>query len=164
MLIESKKKLDFLLHKTYHLFGLKLTIYLKYDLKGVCTIGQCRKIQSSVYTIRLHEYLLNKYRSLYLNDVLTHELAHAIQMEHYKYKTKPHGKEWKHIMSLLENTTYNAKLRPTYELHNIKQNFFSYTCKCEHHHKLSKIRHNKILKGKEYICKKCKTLLFKLQD
>ncbi len=155
---KSKERLDALLKKADNLFGVNLKIDLTYDLKGSCTIGQCRKTPNG-YTIRLHEELLYKYGFIYLNDVLNHEFAHAIQMEIYKYKTKPHGKEWKNILSKLENTQYNPKLRPKYEIIKKSKSTYNYKCNCNQIHKLSKTRHNRIQKGTKYICKKCKGFL-----
>ncbi|PID47259.1 MAG: hypothetical protein CR967_04990 [Proteobacteria bacterium] len=161
MLEKTQEKLGVLLKKVCNLFDLDLKITLTFDLKGTCTIGQCRKIKNG-YLIRLHKPLLEKYKQTYLNDVLTHELAHAIQMELYKTKTKPHGKEWKAIMEKLENSPYNPQKRPKYEIPKknlFPKKYFPYTCKCNTPHKLSQTRHNRAKKGTKYICKKCKSFL-----
>lgn len=159
MLEKSKEKLETLLDKAYVLFGLKLNIKLAFDLSGSYIIGQCKKTIDG-YTIRLHEPLLNKYNMIYLNDVLSHEVAHAIQMELYQYKTKPHGVEWKSILSKLENAPYNIKQRPQYDIKTVcSKKRYSYTCKCKTVHELSLVRHNRIKRGIKYICKNCKDFL-----
>ncbi len=154
----AKEALEALLVKVSELFGLKLHIKLSFDLKGTCTIGQCKKLKN-LYHIRLHDRLLNQYRQIYLDDVLTHEVAHAVQMEIYDYKVMPHGKEWRLIMSKLENSPYNPKKRPKYEMLQKQRKRFSYTCECKTLHLLSQTRHNRIKKGTRYMCKKCKGFL-----
>ncbi len=146
------------------LFGIKLTYELRFDLKGTCTIGQCRKIGKDHFIIRLHEPLMEHFGLVYINDVLVHELAHAVQMSLYKIKTKPHGKEWKDIVCALQNRPYSSKDKPNFSsyfnLHVKKLKRFKYTCKCENPHFLSIIRHNKVQrKGVKYVCKICKHFL-----
>lgn len=161
---ESKEALEALNKKVKNLFGLKLNFSLKFDLSGTCTIGQCKKLAKNSYLIRLHSPLLELYRFTYLDDVLTHEVAHAVQIEIYNHKVKPHGIEWKNIMEKLENKAYQPKLRPKYKkLKEITKpkiyKRYAYTCKCKRLHYLSSIRHNRIKKGTIYLCRYCKSSL-----
>lgn len=148
------------------LFGIRLDLKLKFDLKGKSTIGQCKKLKHSTYLIRLHEPLLLHYKKVYIDDVLFHEVAHAVQMEIYKNRVKPHGKEWKQIVSMLKNEVYNPKNDPSYSqyfnTHNIKKSKkFEYMCGCDNSHFLTLIRHNRINKGVRYQCNVCKRVLVK---
>ncbi len=89
----AKKELEALQKKSLALFGFNLHVTLSFDLKGTKVIGQCKQLTKQTYLIRLHKPLLEHYKQIYLNDVLTHEFAHAVQMFTCKSKVKPHGKE-----------------------------------------------------------------------
>ncbi len=162
---KTEEFLQGLEQKALQTFGITLHIQLNYDLKGTRTIGQCKQLSTSTYLIRLHKPLLDAYKELYLNDVLTHEYAHALQMELYKHKVKPHGIEWKRILCKLHDAEYKNIQKPRYEkLHELsmarKYRYFDYTCACEKKHKLSSIRHKRIQYGQVYLCKSCKSPLF----
>lgn len=145
------------------LFNIDIKLSVSYDLKGSCVIGQCKKIKDSSYLIRLHDKLLSCYKLTYLDDVLYHEVAHAVQMQICNINVKPHGKEWKVILETIENRPYIASLRPkyTYFLNNIKRikKRYKYVCNCPDKHFLTQIRHNRNLKGIKYRCRKCKSIL-----
>lgn len=165
----SKERLETLNKRVKNLFGLELSLLIKFDLKGTCTIGQCKKLEKNSYLIRLHDPLLQHYKSIYLDDVLTHEVAHAVQMQLYNHKVKPHGIEWISIIQKLENRDYNPKLRPKYE--KLKEliepkNYrrYAYTCSCNKEHFLSSIRHNRAKNGTIYLCKWCKSPLKQILD
>lgn len=161
---KAKEALNTLNKRVKDLFGLDLNISLSFDLKGNRTIGQCKKITKKTYLIRLHEPLLFHYKEIYLDDVLTHEIAHAVQMELYKNRVKPHGKEWVRVLEGLIDKPYNPKLNPKYEKLkdiSISKSYkkFPYTCKCETIHNLTSIRHERAKKGTIYLCRYCKSML-----
>ena len=104
--------LTYLLTRTHTLFGVDLTITLAFDLKGYRTLGQCKYVEKSHYLIRLHQGLMERYGEVYLEDVLTHEVAHAVQFHLYHNRSQPHGREWREIMTRLEGTPYRKKGRP----------------------------------------------------
>lgn len=164
MQLASKKALEVLSEKVENIFDIRLNFSLKFDLIGVSTIGQCKKINKDSYLIRLHEPLLEYYRTIYIDDVLTHEVAHAVQMKLYNHKVKPHGIEWIDIMEKLENRIYQPKMRPKYKkireiTKSKKYKLYAYTCKCKKTHYLTSIRHNRVKKGTIYLCKYCKNSL-----
>ncbi len=164
MLKKTEEALGVLQEKSQTLFGLNLHVTLSYDLKGIRTIGQCKQLDKKTYIIRLHLPLLQYYKNVYINDVLTHEFAHAIQMHKYKHKVKPHGKEWQEILEILHDKPYEQIAKPKYEeLQNLSQNRkykkYDYTCKCKTTHELTIIRHKRIQSGTQYLCKYCKSLL-----
>ncbi len=152
------------------IFGVELSYDLRFDLKGISTIGQCRKFKDNHYIIRLHKPLMEYFGIVYLKDVLLHEVSHAVQMSLYKSRVKPHGKEWRHIVSTLQDSPYSAKNRPSYseyfKLHvNKNRKKFKYECCCEKPHFLSLIRHNRATKrGFVYTCKICKKPLIKSKN
>lgn len=155
-------KLALLNEKIKNIYGLNLKIELLLNLKGYRLIGQCKKVCKNTYTIRLHKKLLESFKEIYIDDVLTHELAHAVQMELY-LKSKPHSNEWKSILQTLSGKKYSTKNKIDYNLENVvKRRRFIYVCECMEHF-ISTILHNKIqYKKNQYRCKKCKSnLVFK---
>lgn len=156
-------ELEKLKKKICDIFGLTLDICLIFDLKGNRLIGQCKKVSRKKYLIRLHERVLDEYGFTYINDVLTHELAHAVQMELFSKHVKPHGKEWRAILERLEDKPYEVKKRPKYTeflntLPKKQLKHFTYKCKCTTH-QLSSIRHKRAQNGAIYRCKYCKQKL-----
>jgi len=152
--MEIELSLETLLKKASALYNLELNITILTDLSGNRLIGQCKKISKKTYIIRLHKTLLEEFGQSYLDDVLTHEFAHAVQMELFK-NNKPHSREWKGIVEALSGEkygthkiNYNPAKSKTYKT-------YLYKCHCGEH-KLTSIRHNRAVKKRMvYVCKKC---------
>jgi SprT protein len=131
------------------------------DLNKERVLGTCKYISKKLFEIRLNKTLYNKIGDEYLDDVFTHEYAHAITDDLYGLGVKPHGREFKSICRLLgiEGKATTDLL----ERHNItlKSNrsyrTFEYRCDCQTHI-LKKKSHNKAHYG-GYLCKLCKTRL-----
>lgn len=141
-------------------YRLNIDIEFLVNLKGYRIIGQCKRLAKQKYIIRLHEKLLHEHQEIYLNDVLAHELAHAVQMELFP-KSQPHSLEWKNIVSILLNLPYKKIKKVKYETLKYldKRIKFNYKCSCTTH-TLSAIRHNRIVKKThKYHCAKCKAIL-----
>lgn len=125
-----------------------------FDLKGKA--AGMYKVKQSQRMIRYNPYIFARYFSENLSSTVPHEVAHYVVDMMYGMKTtQPHGKEWKKIMSLLNadaSVTCNFDLKglPT---RNYQR--FDYTCSCRTH-ELTRIRHNRILKGAKYLCRHCK--------
>jgi SprT protein len=139
-------------------YNLKIKTAVKINLKGSRLIGQCIKEGRKSYIIRLHAKLLKNYRARYIKDVLTHEFAHAVQMELFN-KSRPHGREWKSVMEGLSGVLYK-KTNIDYCLKNDRTlKTYRYRCSCQEHF-ITSIRHNKIIRGDSiYKCKKCGQIL-----
>ncbi|MDR0407382.1 MAG: SprT-like domain-containing protein [Campylobacteraceae bacterium] len=150
--------LDKLKQKASFYYGLSLKIELSFDLKGCRLIGQCKKLSSKNYLIRLHAKLLKEFNKIYIKDVLTHEFAHAIQMELF-VKSKPHSKEWKNIVEVLSGVEYAKIDKVHYNLADKKRETYPYACSCSKYH-LTSVRHKKVAKKRAvYMCKKCSGVL-----
>ena len=152
-------------------FDLDLEFELRFDLKGYSTLGQCKMLRYNSFLIRLHVKLLERYGRVYLEDVLTHEVAHSVQFALYRNKTKAHGREWKGIMSKLEEKPYEKKSRPKYDTmpYRNKRIYkkFKYNCLCENFtHHLTSITHNRIKRKTHfYTCKRCNApLIYKAEN
>jgi SprT protein len=152
--------------KAQHCFGMHFNIELTFDLKGHSTIGQCRFLGKRHYRIRLHKELTEHYQDAYLHDVLPHELAHAVVIERFKGRAKPHGKEWKETLSTLaEHPPFRLRCSLLSQKKR-RVTRFAYWCECkERVHQLSAIRHNRIVrKSHVYACLVCKHPLKQAQE
>jgi SprT protein len=96
----------------------------------------------------------------FLNDTVPHEVAHLFQTKMYP-DSKPHGQEWRMVMNV---GGYEAKRCHNYNTMAIRKaqknrEIFEYNCKCRVH-KLSKIKHNRFLRGESYYtCRYCRERL-----
>ncbi|MCZ2720305.1 SprT family zinc-dependent metalloprotease [Marinomonas sp. 15G1-11] len=102
--------------------------------------------------IRLNYFMFQQNPDAFLEEVVPHELAHLIAFTLYGPRIRPHGIEWKLVMiralSRIPSRTHNfATPKP--------DQLFDYRCACQEH-QLTIRRHNKILKGTVYLCKKCR--------
>ncbi|MEM0909769.1 MAG: SprT family zinc-dependent metalloprotease [Pseudomonadota bacterium] len=111
--------------------------------------------------IRLNASLLEKHPTYFYNQVIPHELAHLAVYYHFG-RVKPHGKEWKTVMT-------KVYALPPHRCHNLPAEdtsirTFPYQCDCRQI-QLSIRRHNKVIRGKAtYTCNTCGTPLTYLCD
>ena len=96
----------------------------------------------------------------FIQQTLPHELAHLIC-----YQTGGHfghGGHWQLCMIALGRA---PKRCHNYDVRNtLVGGAFVYECDCEREHVISKIKHNRILKGREYFCKFCRQPIRKKGD
>lgn len=90
-----------------------------------------------------------------MNSTVPHEVCHYLA-EFNSNKTVGHGRLWKLFMrhyGYEPNRCHNMTLPES-----IRRTSFTYACSCMEHN-LTKIRHNKILKGTKYYCVHCNSEL-----
>jgi len=158
-------------NKTWNLDIESSQIQVNYSLTSVNKLGTCLTKHTKdrlVSYINLNANLLNEYKEVYINEVVVHEMAHAIVG--HKYPTRmngwkrvmPHGKEFKAVCSHFGNdgkaTTKLFSDSESLKSTRKPMKTFKYVCGCSEHN-LSKVRHNKILKGASYTCRTCKQKL-----
>jgi len=138
----------------YHLQLNLSQIHIDFDLKGR-TSGMFAVKPDSI-RIRYNQIIFSKYFEDALVNTVAHEVAHYVVYSIWGIKkVKPHGKEWKQVMTLFGvkpdvTSNYDVTGLP---LHRQKQ--FNYSCGCMIH-QLSTTRHNKVQKKKAvYKCRKC---------
>jgi SprT protein len=141
--------------------GIRIPVIpVKFNLKG-CTGGQYRYGKEEYFRINLQ--LAEQNLDEYLKQVVQHEFSHYAVHSIYGHNCKPHGKEWKTIMLFvfnLEPKTYHDMDTSTVKTRNVTSNYL-YNCGCQEFN-LTRIRHNKIQKGKIYYCRRCgKQIKFK---
>ncbi|WP_022942427.1 SprT family zinc-dependent metalloprotease [Psychromonas hadalis] len=105
--------------------------------------------------IKINPTLFIHNREQFLQQVIPHEVAHLITFQHYG-KVRPHGKEWKMVMRDIFKRP--ALTTHQFDTQSVAGQQFSYRCLCTTH-QLTIRRHNKVLKGSRYLCKKCQTTL-----
>jgi SprT protein len=125
-----------------------------FDLKG--RAAGMYKVNKSRRVIRFNPYIFAKYFSENLATTVPHEVAHYLVDVLYSMRsTQPHGKEWKSMMAIFgadASVTCNFDLAGLPTRHYQR---FDYSCSCRTH-ELTRIRHNRVLKGTRYHCRRCK--------
>jgi len=101
--------------------------------------------------INFHPLLFSANQTAFIEDVIPHEVSHLLTWQLFG-KVKPHGQEWQAIMLDVfkrpPHTTHN------FAIHDVAGEQFKYVCGCRSH-MLTIRRHNKVLRGTEYQCRKC---------
>ncbi|WP_390605473.1 SprT family zinc-dependent metalloprotease [Alteromonas gracilis] len=104
--------------------------------------------------LNFHPILYRENTSAFLDDVVPHEVSHLLVWTLFG-RVQPHGKEWQSMMI----DVFGCKPDATHKF-DIKgvTRTFEYHCNCDTY-ALSTRRHNNILRGAQYRCKKCSALL-----
>lgn len=105
--------------------------------------------------IKLNPILFTSNKEDFFQQVIPHEVAHLITFQLYG-KVRPHGKEWQHIME--EVFQRPALTTHQLDISKVVGQQFIYHCLCTKH-LLSIRRHNNVIKGNNYRCKQCQSLL-----
>lgn len=91
----------------------------------------------------------------YRQHVIPHEVAHIVVWQCFG-KVKPHGKEWQTVMS----DVFRATPTVTHNMQSslLRDTSVTYRCDCGDVG-LSLRRHNKVLRGQQYQCRRCNQIL-----
>jgi len=100
------------------------------------------------------KFLANKEK--YHNETIPHEVAHLFQNVLYP-KDSTHGIGWQKLMRLVG---LSPKRCHNYDI-TVAVVTFKYICACRKH-EVSKVIHNKMVRGQRRICCKCRSTLVKL--
>lgn len=130
----------------------KLDVY--FDISGTAWAYYQRK--NNQRCIRFNPYLVADHLEETYSDVIPHEVAHFVVDSYYSRRCRPHGSEWKAVMSHFG--IRNPSIRHNKDLSNVpvrRQNRHRYACDCQQH-LLTTTRHNRIQRGlQSYACLKC---------
>jgi len=111
--------------------------------------------------IRLNLGLMQENTAGFLTSTIPHEVAHCA-VGYYWWvcldtHTQPHGPHWQEAMLAMGVTPRRTHNYNT-QNHRKKYKRFLYACQCRTH-KVTKIRHNRIMDGYIYLCRYCKCRL-----
>ena len=126
---------------------------IRFDLRGK-TAGMVLFPATASCIIRYNLPLLKKYGEAFINTTVPHEVSHLIARVVYGPRIKPHGAEWKQIMNLFHASPVRCHNFNTEHAGGRKLRYFDYQCDCRDH-RLSAIRHNRVLQGTVYFCNHC---------
>lgn len=108
--------------------------------------------------VRLNYSLLESHSDIFLKEVIPHEISHLAAFCHYGTRIRPHGKEWQHLM---ENCFgLPAKIYHDFPVTRAREHArpYAYQCACKTHYFTAR-RHNNRLRGSQYVCHQCQTVL-----
>ena len=132
------------------LFGMSIDPVISFDLRGQAA-GQANYRKNK---IRFNRDLLEKYTDEFVHQTVPHEFAHLVAYRKFGHRIRPHGAEWKSVMVALgikPVRTHSFEVVPARRLKR-----FLYKCNClGSSYELTSIRHNRVLQGRLYLCKKC---------
>lgn len=127
---------------------------LDLSLRGKCA-GQAYLQQ---WKVRFNLQLFRDNREAFIKEVVPHELAHLITFQEFGQGVRPHGKEWRWVMEQVMGV--QARTTHRFDVTVSGRQNYLYRCGCpERLHPLTIRRHNRILKGADYICRQCGQIL-----
>jgi SprT protein len=128
---------------------------IRYSLKGK-TAGRAWPLK---WEISLNPRMAALNGDRFVFETVAHEIAHLIA-HIINPKDRPHGSTWESVMLTFGQTP--ARLH-SFDISGLSiprksQARYAYLCKCREHH-ISRVRHNRILRGAEYRCLNCRSVL-----
>jgi len=132
---------------------------VRFDLRGRAA-GQLvyRRVRGRVSqaSFRFNLALYDQDPDRFVKEVVPHEVAHLVAYQLHGSAIKPHGQEWKMVMTeifgLPPTVTHSFAVAPS------NRKAYLYRCACPStEHRLGIIRHNRIRNGAQrYLCRKCR--------
>ncbi len=129
---------------------------LAFDLRGRgagLAVFQPRKSMAEPDLIRLNPVLLEAHPQEMLKETLPHELAHIVAHRLFGPRIKPHGHEWRTVMSAFGKSPEVQHAMPVEPSRKLRR--FLYHCACPSGVELTTIRHKRARRGTGYLCRKC---------
>ncbi len=103
--------------------------------------------------LRFNAVLLQDQPQAFLEEVVPHEIAH-VAVGVIAPRARPHGREWRAVMRLLGVEPRRCHDFDTRRSETRRLRRFEYRCDCDTH-ALTSIRHNRVLAGTVYRCRRC---------
>ena len=126
---------------------------IRFDLRGK-TAGMVVFPAGKMPFIRYNPEILRHNREDFLSQTLPHEVAHLVARRIHGPRIRPHGKEWRAVMTFFGAAPLRCHNYSMEQVQSRKMRLFPYRCVCRHH-QLTAIRHHRILKGQTYLCRHC---------
>ncbi|RKF18870.1 SprT family zinc-dependent metalloprotease [Alginatibacterium sediminis] len=104
-----------------------------------------------VNVLRFNLTLYRENQDHFLEHTVPHEISHLLCFELFG-RVPAHGQQWQSIM----RDVFQLEPMRThqYDVSSVQGKVFDYQCQCSSH-QLTIRRHNKVLKGIEYRCRRC---------
>ncbi|WP_026958258.1 SprT family zinc-dependent metalloprotease [Aliagarivorans taiwanensis] len=151
---------DQLNQKVEHYFQLAEAFFKRnYPRPEVVLSARRSKVAGSAncshWRLRFNQHFYQQQPEQFLAQTVPHEVAHLICHAEFG-RVAPHGKQWQAVMQ----TVFNCPPQRTHSFDTtaVSGQQFDYRCGCQQH-KLSIRRHNKVLRGAQYACRRCGELL-----
>jgi len=126
---------------------------IRFDLTGT-TAGYFKQSADGRTIINYNREILRHNMDDFLARTIPHEVAHMVAYQVFGWKIRPHGKQWKSVMEAFQADASRCHNYDIQHLETRQYKRFLYYCDCQTH-QLTSIRHNRVLAGQKYICKKC---------
>ena len=126
---------------------------IRFDLRGRAA-GQARFGPRGPWVVRYNPVLLCANAEDFLATTVPHEVAHLVAYALHGARIRPHGPQWRAIMQYFGVAPERCH---RYDLSAVRSRAlreYDYHCTCRGH-RLSSIRHNRVLAGGTYICRRC---------
>lgn len=107
--------------------------------------------------INFHPLLLRDNSDAFMRDVIPHEISHLLVWQLYG-KVRPHGSEWQAMM--IDVFASNPSATHRFDTSALGAAEFAYRCGCDTV-MLSQRRHNTVLRGGQYRCRRCREVLIR---
>jgi len=128
-------------------------VAIRFDLRGKAA-GMLVQRSGRPPLIRYNPILLRQNRQAFLAQTLPHEAAHLVARTLYGPGIRPHGEEWRAVMAFFGAPARRCHDFDTHQIQGRSLRLHAYACACGEH-RLTSIRHNRILKGQRYLCRRC---------
>jgi SprT protein len=148
------EKTDWYLKQAEDHFNRKFKLAeIRFSLQGK-TAGYFRQTANGHSIINYNSVILESNRNAFIQRTVPHEVAHLVAFQLHGLSIKPHGPEWMAVMELFKADSSRCHDYDTSSVVARKYKRFAYQCDCQTH-SLTSIRHNRILAGQSYFCRKC---------
>lgn len=127
---------------------------IDFSLRGR-SAGYFKQFPDGRTLINYNPVLLEANGKEFISRTAPHEVAHLVAFQLYGSGIRPHGKHWQMIMELFKADATRCHAYDVNPAHTRQYQRFEYQCECQLHF-LTAIRHNRVLAGQSYLCKKCR--------
>ncbi|MES9902066.1 MAG: SprT-like domain-containing protein [Sedimenticola sp.] len=130
-----------------------LAVEIRFDLTGRAA-GMVIFHVGGRPVIRYNRVLLSENPEPFIQQTPPHEAAHLVARTIYGGKIKPHGEEWRSVMTLFGIDPKRCHQFDTSRSGGRRMRRFTYHCGCTTH-QLTSIRHRRVIEGRIYLCRAC---------
>lgn len=155
---QARNRTDALLRRAaIHFSSAMPRVDIRFDLRGQSAGMVCFSIGAKP-VIRYNALLLAENDRRFLDTTVPHEVAHVVSRTLHGPTIRPHGAEWRQVMSFFGVDSRRCHDYDISRARTRQMRRFDYQCACRAH-RLTSIRHNRVIAGQVYLCRHCGTRL-----